>query len=212
VVLLGDSAANIFSAEAMGWGAHAGLAEHLALHLGRPIHWISVNGGAATEARKRLASEGVAGKGLVIWEFIMRDLSHADPAVGWESFPLPVDSTVRSTLPDRLEVSAKIVRKSEPPVADAAEIYPDTVTRTLYEITQVVDGAYASSELLAVEWAQVKKRPTRTSDFQVGDIHHLVLEPLREARKKNKAIAIAGSVDDVRRQDLPPFWVVEHRK
>lgn len=211
IVLLGDSATNIFSAEAMKWGAHAGLAEQLCLRLGRPLHWIAVNGGAATEARRRLAAEGVARKGLVIWQFIARDLSHADPAVGWESVPLPAEATVQETLPDRLVVSAKIVKKSEPPIADAAEIYPDTVTRTLYEITEVVDGAYRGSELLAVEWAQVKKRPTRTSDFQIGDVHRLVLEPLREARKKNKAIAIAGSVDDVRRLDLPAFWVVEHR-
>ncbi len=211
VVLLGDSAANIFSADSMKWGAHAGLAEHLCLRLQRPLHWIAVNGGAATEARKRLAGEGVAGKALVLWQFIMRDLTHPDPKAGWETFPLPAGTAPHAALPPRLEARAKVVKRSEPPLADAAEIYPDTLTRTLYEIQEVIDGEYGSRDLLAVEWAQMKKRPTRTAEYRVGDVHHLVVEPLRDARKKDKAIGIAGCVDDVKRPDLPSFWVVRHK-
>jgi len=54
----------------------------------------------------------------------------------------------------QIEVRARIVKKSNPPPADAHEIYPDTVTHTLYENLEVLDGAYKASDVLAVEWIQ----------------------------------------------------------
>jgi hypothetical protein len=200
IVLLGDSAANIYSAERMKWGSGAGLAERLALRLGRPIHAVAINGGAATEVRRGF---NAAGRSLVIWEVIARDFAQGD----WE--PLPLDIAPPAPLPPRLEVRARLVAKSEPPIPDEAEIYPDTLTRSLYE---VLDGGWTSKELLVADWVQLRKRAAPAARYEVGEVHHLVLEPLREARRKDKSLSMAGSVDDVKRPDLPVFWAVETKK
>jgi alginate O-acetyltransferase complex protein AlgJ len=82
VLLLGDSFANIFSLEALGWGESAGLAEHLSAALGgRAIDTIVRNSDAAFASREMLANElargrdRLAGKKVVIWEFAARELA-----------------------------------------------------------------------------------------------------------------------------------------
>ena len=56
IILLGDSFTNIYSSnEGLGWGNNAGLPEHIASNVGTPIDVISINGGGATEVRKKLA-------------------------------------------------------------------------------------------------------------------------------------------------------------
>ncbi len=81
VLLLGDSFANIFSLEAMGWGESAGFAEHLSVALRRPIDCILRNSDAAFATREILGNElargrdRLAGKKMVIWEFAERELS-----------------------------------------------------------------------------------------------------------------------------------------
>src|SRR6185437_2972700 len=57
VLLLGDSFTNIYSLEAMRWGAGAGLAEQLSLALGRPIDVIAQNDAGAYATRQTLAQE-----------------------------------------------------------------------------------------------------------------------------------------------------------
>jgi alginate O-acetyltransferase complex protein AlgJ len=82
VLLLGDSFANIFSLEALGWGESAGLAEHLSAALGgRPVDTILRNSDAAFASREMLANELARGrdrlarKKAVIWEFAARELA-----------------------------------------------------------------------------------------------------------------------------------------
>jgi alginate O-acetyltransferase complex protein AlgJ len=82
LLLLGDSFANIFSLEALGWGESAGLAEHLSAALGgRPVDTILRNSDAAFASREMLANElargrdRLAGKKVVIWEFAARELA-----------------------------------------------------------------------------------------------------------------------------------------
>lgn len=81
VLLLGDSFANIFSLEALGWGESAGFAEHLSVALGCPIDCILRNSDGAFATREMLANElargrdRLAGKKLVIWEFAARELA-----------------------------------------------------------------------------------------------------------------------------------------
>ncbi|MEE2777825.1 MAG: hypothetical protein VYE73_13810 [Acidobacteriota bacterium] len=77
ILLLGDSFANIYSDPSLGWGASAGLAEHLSHHLRRPVDRIAVNAGGAHEARRRLAMDGgrLEGKRVVIYEFSVRELT-----------------------------------------------------------------------------------------------------------------------------------------
>lgn len=84
VLLLGDSFANIYALESMGWGTSAGLAEHLALALNRPVDAIRHNDAGAYATRETLARElaqgrdRLAGKKVVVWEFAARELAQGD--------------------------------------------------------------------------------------------------------------------------------------
>jgi alginate O-acetyltransferase complex protein AlgJ len=88
VLLLGDSFANIYSMESMGWGTSAGLAEHLALALNRPVDAIRRNDAGAHATREMLALEvargcnRLANKKVVVWEFAARELTEGD----WKVF------------------------------------------------------------------------------------------------------------------------------
>jgi alginate O-acetyltransferase complex protein AlgJ len=76
VTLLGDSFANIYSVEWMGWGDHGGLGEHLALRLGMAVDIIALNDGGVNTARANLVRRprALEGKQIVIWQFAARDL------------------------------------------------------------------------------------------------------------------------------------------
>jgi alginate O-acetyltransferase complex protein AlgJ len=84
VLLLGDSFTNVFTFDAMGWGAAAGLGPHLALALRRPVDVIAQNDSGAFATRQALARElgsgedRLAGKKVVIWEFASRELAVGD--------------------------------------------------------------------------------------------------------------------------------------
>jgi len=88
VLLMGDSFSNVFSAEAMGWGAAAGLAPHLALALGRDLDVLAQNDSGAFATRKLLSEalgageDRLAGKKVVIWEFAARELATGN----WKPF------------------------------------------------------------------------------------------------------------------------------
>jgi hypothetical protein len=103
VLLLGDSFTNIYSVESMGFGTHAGFAEHLSLALGCPIDRIAQNAGGAAATRKALADdlarhyaavdrgdvpsgrERLADTRVVVWQFAMRELLLGD----WKPVQLP---------------------------------------------------------------------------------------------------------------------------
>jgi alginate O-acetyltransferase complex protein AlgJ len=101
VLLLGDSFTNIFSLEGMGWGASAGLGQHLALSLRRPVDIIAQNDSGAFATRQALARElaagtdRLAGKRVVIWEFASRELSVGD----WKPIELPNVTNVAEANP-----------------------------------------------------------------------------------------------------------------
>ena len=87
VLLLGDSFANIYSLESMGWGTSAGLAEHLSLALGRPIDRIVQNDAGAFASREILARDPdrLTGKRVVIYQFAERELAFGD----WKVLRIP---------------------------------------------------------------------------------------------------------------------------
>lgn len=84
VLLLGDSFANIFELEGMGWGAHGGLAAWLSLLLQQPLDAITQNGDGAHATRQRLiqalqrGDDRLAGKRAVVFAFAARELSLGD--------------------------------------------------------------------------------------------------------------------------------------
>jgi alginate O-acetyltransferase complex protein AlgJ len=85
VLLLGDSFANIYSLESMGWGTSAGLAEHLSLALRRPLDRLVQNdeGAFATRAMLQKDPARLQGKRVVIYQFAVRELAAGD----WRVLP-----------------------------------------------------------------------------------------------------------------------------
>lgn len=84
ILWLGDSFSNIYSAQAMGWGAAAGFAEQFSYFLSRPLDAIRRNDDGAFATRQMLADDLARGHDrlaktkLVIWEFAARELSFGD--------------------------------------------------------------------------------------------------------------------------------------
>ncbi|MCY2954306.1 MAG: hypothetical protein NTU53_20425 [Planctomycetota bacterium] len=67
----------------------AGFISHLAFHLKAPLDYIISDGGASTDVRRKLSTNAqlLAGKKLVIWQFIERDIRLGKE--GWQDIPLP---------------------------------------------------------------------------------------------------------------------------
>lgn len=92
VLVLGDSFANMYSLATMGWGEAAGLVEQLSYALQRPVDRIVQNDQGAHATRALLsrevggASDRLAGKRVVIWQFAARELAFGD----WRVIPLPL--------------------------------------------------------------------------------------------------------------------------
>lgn len=101
VLLLGDSFAAIYSQAELGFGAGAGFAERLSLHLGLPVDRILRNAGGASATRAALAEElardphRLGGVRAVVWQLAARELSQGD----WRSVPLPAASAPAGDLP-----------------------------------------------------------------------------------------------------------------
>lgn len=86
ILVLGDSFLRIYERDDPG---SAGFIAHLAKALGRPVASIVNDGGASTLVRQELARkpELLAGKKLVVWEFVERDIRFG--MEGWQDVPLP---------------------------------------------------------------------------------------------------------------------------
>ena len=86
VLVLGDSYLRMYQTDEP---KAAGFIAHLARELHTPLSSIVNDGGASTLVRRQLARspELLAGKKLVIWEFVERDIRFG--AEGWQDVPLP---------------------------------------------------------------------------------------------------------------------------
>jgi len=91
VLVLGDSFSNIYSLASLGWGDSAGLVEHLARVLDRPVDRIVQNDDAAYATRERLRQDMASGsdrlrdKRVVVLQFAARELAAGD----WKRIELP---------------------------------------------------------------------------------------------------------------------------
>jgi hypothetical protein len=86
ILVLGDSFLRIYQYDAP---RSAGFISHLAHQLRSPLTSVVNDGGASTLVRRDLLSrpDKLAGKKLVIWEFVERDIRFGKD--GWQDVPLP---------------------------------------------------------------------------------------------------------------------------
>lgn len=89
VLVLGDSFANVYTLESMGWGTSAGLIEQLSYTLRRRVDRLVQNdeGAFATRAMLRRDPDRLNGKRVVVYQFAARELAFGD----WKviRFPTP---------------------------------------------------------------------------------------------------------------------------
>jgi alginate O-acetyltransferase complex protein AlgJ len=207
IVLLGDSFVNVFSEGEMGWGEHAGLAEHLALQLGVSIDVIAINDGGPTTTRESLArrANALVGKRLVIWQFATRDL--VDPGSEWKIVNIPKPQTevaeVKHPSPS-LVVIAEVAKVSLVP--DPSQVaYTECVTYIKYRVMAVEQGQYQDEVLIAVFWGMKDSKLMPAARFQIGEKHRLSLD-LFEDHEELSHIMQADDTDDY---EHTPFWVLE---
>ena len=102
--VLGDSFLRIYERDEP---KVAGFVSHLAYELQTPIASIISDGGASTLVRQELKrkSELLAGKKVVVWEFVERDIRFG--LEGWEKSTAPIMECERSIREQRLTLSVK---------------------------------------------------------------------------------------------------------
>jgi alginate O-acetyltransferase complex protein AlgJ len=195
VLFLGDSFANIFSLEPMGWGKAAGFVEHLSLALGLPVDALCRNDAGSYATREMLAKElqrgqdRLAGKKLVIWEFAERELACGD----WKLLPMTLGEKrdVGMYVPaagKTVEVRG-VVREASPAPRPGSVPYKDHIVMVhLAEIESKDDPAAVDKEAVVFIWSMRDNVSTAASRYRPGDVVNLRLRPWADVSSKYEAI------------------------
>jgi alginate O-acetyltransferase complex protein AlgJ len=195
ILILGDSYANIYSLEPMGWSEAAGFVEHLSLALGLPVDAICRNDAGSNATREMLAKElrrgqdRLAGKKLVIWEFAARELACGD----WKRLPMTLGEKrdVGMYVPaagKTVEIRA-VVRAASPAPRPGSVPYKDHIVMVhLAEIESTDDPAADGKEAVAFIWSLRDNVATAASRYRPGDAVRLRLRPWADVAAKYEAI------------------------
>ncbi|MEI7908923.1 MAG: hypothetical protein WCK77_04745 [Verrucomicrobiota bacterium] len=203
VLVLGDSFANIYSLEPMGWGESAGFVEHLSLALGLPLDAICRNDAGSHATREMLAKElqrghdRLAGKKLVIWEFAARELASGD----WKRLPMTLGEKhgggmyvpVAGT---SVEVRG-VVRDASPAPRPGSVPYKDHIVMVhLAELESSDDPAATGKDAVVYAWSMRDNVATAASRYRPGDSVTLRLCPWADVADKYEAINRSELEDD----------------
>ena len=212
VLLLGDSFANIFSLEAMGWGTAAGLAEQLSFALGRPVDRLVQNANGAFASREALARElargrdRLAGKRAVVYQFATRELTHGDwRLVDLDTRRAVVASTVLPPKPGEvLRVQGRIRQLTPAPRPGTVPYRDHIIAVDLADID--TDGGVAGGSEALVYFSSMEDNVwTAAASLVVGQTITLTLRPWAE---------LAPELDGITRTELlegnvtfaEPWW------
>ena len=212
VLLLGDSFANIFSLEAMGWGTAAGLAEQLSFALGRPVDRLVQNANGAFATREALARElargrdRLAGKRVVVYQFATRELTHGDwRLVDLDTRRAAPASTVLTPEPGQvLTVQGRVRQLTRAPRPGTVPYRDHIISVDLVEI-DTGSAVVSDSEALVYLSSMEDNVWTAAASLVVGQTIMLTLRPWAE---------VAPELDGITRTELiegnvvfaEPWW------
>ncbi|MEQ1858408.1 MAG: hypothetical protein ABMA13_00570 [Chthoniobacteraceae bacterium] len=205
VLLLGDSFANIFSLETMGWGEGAGFPEHLSRALGRPLDCILRNSDGAFATREQLSRElargrdRLAGKKIVIWEFAARELSFGD----WKILPLELGAPQPAKFFSPEPGHEKIVTGTV--AAISAVPRPGTVPYPEHILTAHVVDMEGDAQALVCMWSMKAQKWTPAARLRPGDRVKLRLRAWSEVSAQYEKIN-RSDIDDAALQLEEPAW------
>jgi alginate O-acetyltransferase complex protein AlgJ len=185
VLVLGDSFANIYSSEEMGWGCAAGLVEQLSLALNRPVDAILRNDNGAYASREMLSRElaqgndRLAGKKAVVWQFAARELTVGDWKLLDMTFrPSSLSESGPPTETRDLIVSGTITAKSAAPRAGQIPYAHHVFTLDLTDL-QVHQGTLADSKIAVYLFSMRNHQNTPAFSWPIGKRVKLRLRPWR---------------------------------
>jgi alginate O-acetyltransferase complex protein AlgJ len=182
VLLLGDSFANIYHQEELGWGGGAGLAQRLSFHLQHPVDLISRNDDGAYSTRLQLSEEIGQGSDrltrtrLLIWEFTARELSVGD----WRFIPMAKEAPAGRgfVVPPRggfVVVEGTVAVLADIPNPRTAPYADFLVGMHLVDLES--DQDLEGDQALVFAWAMRNRKLIAGAHYQVGQRLRLELRP-----------------------------------
>lgn len=210
VMFLGDSFANIYQQEGLGWGTDAGLAQRLGFHLRHPIDALIRNDDGAFATRLLLSqeikqnSERLAATRVLIWEFTARELSTGD----WRSIPLALENMDGETFVDlpagaSIVVEGTIAALSDVPDPRGAPYADFIIGMHLVDLTS--GSSLDGNQALVFAWAMRGRQLTSGADYRVGQRLRLQLRPWADVGRELRSIN-RGELYDNNLFLQPPCW------
>jgi alginate O-acetyltransferase complex protein AlgJ len=213
VLLLGDSFTNIYSLGEMGWGSAAGLAEQLSYQLQAPVDLLARNDAGAYATREMLRQrmttgpDVLAGKKVVIWQFVTRELAVGD----WKIIDLPPASpvtkpvtTATSAPADKLVVRGVVKAMSSVPRPGAVP-YKDHIFCLHLTSVRPLHGRVSEDDAVVFLWSMRDNRLTGETRLRAGDAVTLRLTPWA-AMPQDLLRFNRSELDDAELQLKPLWW------
>jgi hypothetical protein len=223
VLLLGDSFSNIFSLEAMGWGARGGFAEHLGAALGEPVRALRRNDAGASATRHMLAQDLARGNDrldgidIVVWQFAARELRFGD----WSPIELPLAARERPA-PEPDSADAPMIDGFEPFTGTAriAEIssfprpgqvpYADHVITLHLTHMQSEGGTVTNGQTIARILSMRNHTLTEATRLRPGMQISLNLIPFMDVEDEYGALNVSV-LDNPDLLLIEPFWIENYQ-
>ena len=199
ILLLGDSYANIFSLDGMGWGQGSGFVPQLGHYLGRPVDSILINDKGSFSTRQQLGNElkrgqdRLAGKKVVVYEFASRELALGNwkmidlslgkgagkPEIIAAATAAGATEAAKATPAAGLQVEGVIEEITRPP-RPGSTAYKDAVIAM--HLKQVTAGGkpFSRPQIVVFCWGMRDDKATAASRFKRGERVSLKLRPWAE--------------------------------
>ena len=214
VLLLGDSFANIFSLDSMGWGESAGLAEHLSHSINNPVDSITRNSDGAFATREMLAAQlarghdRLAGKRWVVWGFAERELSFGN----WKLIPLraaarPSENFLELSPGTTATFTATVAAISHVPRPNSVA-YPDHLCSVhLVDISPQNASARPlnATSAIVITWSMRNRVWTNAARWRPGDRVSINARPWSELEPALGKIN-QSSLEDPALLAIDPLW------
>lgn len=104
-------------------------------------------------------------------------LSQADLQASAEHWQTVLSRNAESK-PPRVRLRAKLTEITGSPTAEGIDPYTRAMVAYVYDVEQVLEGAYSEKQILVCHWALMDRQPCAGFPRKVGESFELVVEPL----------------------------------
>lgn len=210
ILLLGDSFANMYSFNGLGWGFSAGLAEHLSFRLKQSLDLIARNDSGAYVTREMLARElqrgrdRLAGKKLVLWEFSERELASGDWKIIDMELRDPAESSFFIIPPgETTSVTGMVSSVSVSPRPGTVPYTDNIVTLHLVDFQGADSEKIEYQQALVYGWGMRQNKLTDLATVRTGDTITLELSSWEEVEGEYGGFRRTPLADEMLELELP---------